>query len=203
MRFLTDAAWSFSLGTDPDVDFCVWVLQRDGLRVPPFDRHPDGDGTLRAAGLPPALWEAWFHRNIAAIDERRALLVAGRRQPTDFARLRALQPSALWSGDPAAGQRLATLADIYEDVMNERKEPGGVAELTLRDDAHLWDALAPYRRRLPPLRILFLDYPGPLRLVVPPRTIVIGVADWQPDREALSSEVLAGAADLSAVLREK
>lgn len=33
-----------------DVGFCIWALLVDGLHVPPFEHHADGDGTLRAAG---------------------------------------------------------------------------------------------------------------------------------------------------------
>ena len=32
--------WHYSLGPDPFLDFCVWALERDGLR-PPFARHRD------------------------------------------------------------------------------------------------------------------------------------------------------------------
>jgi hypothetical protein len=51
-------------GGDPAVDFCLWVLQRDGLRVPPFDQHPDGDGSLRALGLTADDWQTWFLRTL-------------------------------------------------------------------------------------------------------------------------------------------
>jgi hypothetical protein len=30
------------------------------LRIPPFDQHSDGDGSLRAAGLTAASWQAWL-----------------------------------------------------------------------------------------------------------------------------------------------
>jgi hypothetical protein len=29
-------SWTFSIGGDPDVNLCVWVLLRDGLQVPPL-----------------------------------------------------------------------------------------------------------------------------------------------------------------------
>ena len=40
--------WFWSEDVNVAVDFCVPALRHDGLRVPPFDRHPDGDGTLRS-----------------------------------------------------------------------------------------------------------------------------------------------------------
>src|SRR4029077_287534 len=36
--------------------------QIDGLHVPPFDQHPDGDGSLRSLGLTAADWQTWFLR---------------------------------------------------------------------------------------------------------------------------------------------
>ncbi|QBD80477.1 hypothetical protein EPA93_32690 [Ktedonosporobacter rubrisoli] len=54
--------WHYQQGSDPTIDFCLWVLQVDGLRVPPFDLHPDGDSSLRALGLTANAWQSWFLR---------------------------------------------------------------------------------------------------------------------------------------------
>lgn len=56
--------------TNPMVDFCVWVLEIDGLKVAPFDQHPDGDGSLRAAGLTAHDWQSWL-RQICLLTGRR------------------------------------------------------------------------------------------------------------------------------------
>lgn len=56
--------WGLRYGPDPTINFCFWVLLLDGLRVPPFDQHPDGDGSLRALGLTEASWQAWLLRVI-------------------------------------------------------------------------------------------------------------------------------------------
>jgi hypothetical protein len=55
-------SWHYRQGFDPTVDFCLWVLQVDGLHVPPFDQHPDGDGSLRALGMTEDSWQTWFWR---------------------------------------------------------------------------------------------------------------------------------------------
>jgi hypothetical protein len=39
-------------------------LERDCLKVPPFDCHPDGDGALRAQGLSAPGWRRWVDRRI-------------------------------------------------------------------------------------------------------------------------------------------
>lgn len=52
------------------LDFCVWVLKSDGLHVPPFDRHPEGNGTLRAKGLDAEVWRSWLAKVAATQDSR-------------------------------------------------------------------------------------------------------------------------------------
>ena len=55
-------SWHYHQGSHPTADFCLWVLQVDGLHVSPFDRHPEGDGSLRALGLTENAWQTWFLR---------------------------------------------------------------------------------------------------------------------------------------------
>ena len=53
--------WFYAYGCNLFVDFCIWVLEVDGLQVSPFDQHPAGDGTLRAAGLDAEGWRSWLN----------------------------------------------------------------------------------------------------------------------------------------------
>src|SRR5215831_9411292 len=55
----TENRWLSHDGFNMMADFCVWALEKDGLQVPPFDAHPDGDGTLRSAGLQAQEWRLW------------------------------------------------------------------------------------------------------------------------------------------------
>lgn len=34
--------WFCRYDFDMEVDFCLWVLEGDGLYAPPFDHHPQG-----------------------------------------------------------------------------------------------------------------------------------------------------------------
>jgi hypothetical protein len=63
----SDNRWSYGLGVNDEIDFCVWVLQQDGLYVPPFEYHTGGDGSLRAVGLNEAGWQQWLY---AIIDQQ-------------------------------------------------------------------------------------------------------------------------------------
>jgi hypothetical protein len=64
-------SWHYRQGSDPTVDFCLWVLQIDGLHVSPFDQHPNGDGSLRALGLTEDSWQMWFLRVLDPIQRKR------------------------------------------------------------------------------------------------------------------------------------
>src|SRR5205085_7974367 len=108
--------WTCSTTSDPEIELCVWLLLRDGLRVAPFDRHRDGDGALRAAGLTAEAWSDWFRavvEEVAARDRRwraRAIerVTAGaaeRVMPPEHHR-RALE---LWPGPAGVWPALAAL----------------------------------------------------------------------------------------------
>lgn len=55
-------------GTNNAIDFCIWVLEQDGLQVPPFDQHPNGDGTLRALGMSATDWQQWVTKVAVLLD---------------------------------------------------------------------------------------------------------------------------------------
>src|SRR5690349_16451644 len=84
-------SWHYSMGGQPTVDFCLWILQVDGLRVPPFDQHPDGDGSLRAVGLTAEDWQSWLLRvcnheqnEREAQDYQKRILEEYLKVPVDF-----------------------------------------------------------------------------------------------------------------------
>jgi hypothetical protein len=186
-------SWHYAFGHEPDVDFCLWVLERDGLPVAPFDRHGAGDGTLRAAGLDADGWRQWFTRVIDVTGEqhrhRRELAHHWRRCP---------HPADLWHGFSAVGHRLQTLAEEYEEIWDERAarklELARIFE-TCADQ--LWKDLAPFRRRLPPVRIVTVGYPGPLCTTMPPETVVLAIANWRPEPAELAVAIRDGFASLA------
>jgi len=187
--------WHVSLGPDQWLDFCVWTLERDGLRVAPFERHADGDGSLRAAGMTPQAWRAWFGGVNEAVGTFSAAMA---RIKTDG--LPPLpEPAALWQGAPAVGDRLIELATEYEDVENNRKE----ASIHLwwpdrpNHDEPFWDDVVHFDQRLPPLKVAYVAYTGPARLVVPPATMVMAAVGWHPAPGELTAAVVAGATELA------
>jgi hypothetical protein len=56
----------FSLDSSLAVDFPVWLLCKDGLKVSPFLHHEAGDQSLQLLGMDATLWERWFQRVVRA-----------------------------------------------------------------------------------------------------------------------------------------
>ena len=63
-------SWVLHQGFCSDVDFCIWVLEVDGLQVPDFDKHHSGNGVLRASGMDAESWQFWVKRVVLLSDQR-------------------------------------------------------------------------------------------------------------------------------------
>jgi hypothetical protein len=195
-------SWAFSTATNPDVEFCVWTLLRDGLQVQPFDRHPDGDGGLRGAGLTAPAWWTWFTAVVdgaAGLDGRRQSEYIERLEghfrdkgvpPTthELANLSPVPPLAapsaldLWEGPAELRQALADLHGMYRADKEERSAlERSLFERTMSTAGdqgaerarRLWDQVQRYRP-LPPLFFYQVDYPEPVLVVMQPAAAVFG-----------------------------
>lgn len=190
---VSERTWHYAIGFDLDVDFCFWILERDGLQIPPFDRHVEGDGLVRAAGLDLASWSSWFGRVMAAVAERHDIVTSSRTKASDFARLRALEPPALWDGAPAVGKLLVELDEEYGEDLGEREQIKLELHRVLAEcGSQLWEDLARYRRVLPPVNVVVTCYPGPVQQVVPPDTVLLAVGGWEITPGGLANAVKSG-----------
>ncbi len=193
------------------VDFCIWVLEVDGLRVPPFDSHADGDGSLRTAGLDASEWQSWLIRIVNLQDEQRQRLQQGSKEDPlqthkDLPKrliAEAHHPAAAWQGNAAVGNRLATLWDQYGPLSNDRRS----WEYKLTRQLHkaesgakkrLYDELQPYASRIPTLTIHFVHYSQPLDYLVPPVSVIMTIQEGQPDAAEFRTRILDAAAELAA-----
>jgi hypothetical protein len=186
----TGNTWHWSCDVNPGVNFCVWVLQADGLRIPPFDRHPDGDGSLRAVGLTAATWRSW----LAGVLKCRRQLSASPFPPPPGLVESVVAPASVWGGDPAIGARLAELwpgyaaqADAWKRHYALEADP---TRLTPAAHRRLWRDLAPYRGRLPPLSFFLVEYPQVVLDVLPPDAALIGTGGGRLDPSAYAAAVL-------------
>jgi hypothetical protein len=69
-------SWLPELTFNESIAFCIWILQIDGLRVTPFDNHPEGDSSLQALGLDANNWQTWLNQVVTAHDPRLSWLSA-------------------------------------------------------------------------------------------------------------------------------
>ena len=64
--------WDLSQGSNRKVNFCVWILQVDGLQLNPFTHHAHGNRILQELGLDAQAWTLWV-RNVVASQSNRLL----------------------------------------------------------------------------------------------------------------------------------
>jgi len=203
-------SWGITISTDPNIDFTVWLLRRDGLRARGFDSHPDGDGSLRTAGLTEAHWLNWFEHVVRTesegSDDLSRLAKIGRHHESRPA------PTApeLFAG-PDATQRL--LVELWPGFslrywdMRERDFDRKVRQTELSDDQEerivaqerrQWDDMQRYRP-LPPLHVYLVEYVHPVVTVCPPASVVVGLVDpREEDSEDYWALVVEGARRLNA-----
>jgi len=168
--------WHYSIDNPIGLNFCLWVLQTDGLRVPPFDRHPDGDGTLRAEGMDEHSWKVWWdevlHRHLEFHN-----FVQSRRRPTgDLVHSHYLS-YVCWEGDPEVALLLEEMWNDYEPEANKWKKR--IAERRPyvgrpAEERRFWRQLEPFRKVLPAPRIYVVEYPEAVIARVSSSAAVIG-----------------------------
>ncbi|HTK07094.1 MAG TPA: hypothetical protein VL485_07995 [Ktedonobacteraceae bacterium] len=199
-------SWYYSISFDIMIDFCIWALQVDGLHVPPFDKHPNGNNSLRDAGLSSADWQAWLLRVLhqqsefkqtlqlqASVDLLKDLIL--QRSPAPH------YPPSVWNGRNTIRERLLELWEQYGPISNQRKrqEPAFARRLRKEEQKsgkRLYDELRPYYKRIPPLSIYLVAYEQPLDCLVLPSTLLMTQQEGQPEPEEFRERVLAAAEEL-------
>ena len=205
----TGDRWHWSADVFSPLDFCVRALRRDGLRVPPFDQHPQGDQALQERGLEPDSWRAWVGAVIAArarLDElSRASLARGWPPSDQPALLEAgevlRRPSVVCPGSPELRVRLEEWWADYEPEGNRWKRAMTVEQHRdrLPPDAQrwLWQALLPLHDRLETVSVFLVDYMAPVVMTVPPFAGLIATDPSDPDGWGYARMVLRTAEGLA------
>lgn len=199
-------AWAWGEDAFPPIDFAVQALVRDGMQVPPFDSHADGDGRLTASGLTPEMWLAWVS---ALVDLNQSMgeiagLIGGDLPERTLARGRALgeqmmEPWSVIQAPEGVHDRLREMWDEYRAATRAWEQPlalgdRGVRRLGGRAGHTLWANLARLHERLPTLTVFLVGYPAPVVMQVAPTTCIIAPAG---DPAAYADQVRAGARRLA------
>lgn len=202
--------WVFREDFSREIDFCIWILEVDGLHVPPFDQHPDGDGSLRAVGLDGEGWQSWLVRVVDLQSQQNQAFqrLPNNRPvtPLDWKGVlipEAREPVTAWKGNTAVGERLAILWKQYQPLADERKKAEHKLsrkrqQLGVEQKINLWQDLKPYHARIPTLGIYMVHYVQPLNYLIPPVTVLMTFSDRQPDLAGFREQLLDAAAGLSA-----
>ena len=191
---------SYHVRYDEDTDFCVWTLLADGLQAPGFDAHPDGSGSLRAAGLTAVAWHAWI-ADRTDVDVRifEAFDTMGSKSGQLTPGPEAIYNQWLqrdWDGAPLLKDRLALLREHYavarQDIVTLGMEPHQ-REVSQR----MRDAVWPYLDRTGTLTYYLANYPVPAYHLVRPRTVILGITGAFGDSEADIATMESAAAELA------
>src|SRR5260370_11614262 len=199
-------SWTFSGGFNMTVDFCIWVLEVDGLHVPPFDQHPEGDGSLRAAGLDAEAWQSWLMRVVNLQYEQKRPRKGPLNEKVDWQSVlisEAYNPPRAWIGRATVGNRLAELWTQYGPLSNERnKAEARLARKRQQVETdrrlNLWRDLSPYHSRIPTLIVHMVQYEQPINYLIPPISVIMTYTGEQAGAAELRERLPDAAAGLTA-----
>jgi hypothetical protein len=150
------------------VDFAIWVLERDGLHVPPFTAYPSllGNNLLTDAGLTPAGWQDWFG----------AVLNAAQTRSYSFTAI--ANPWQFYQADSRTREVLKTLWQFYLPVSNVRKSATNefTNRLFAQQNVPVLMRVEKTASESLPLQIFLTGYPAFLTHVPDPGRIILAPA---------------------------
>jgi hypothetical protein len=173
MRILgTNPSWTYRIGFNAAIDFCVWILEVDGLHIPPFNLHPDGNKSLRASGLSTDNWRSWFAKVATSQDQQQS-------------------PSTLWNGGSEMRAALEKLWEAYQPLSGQRgiwdEKIGRKLEKEL---PNLWNDLKPYHTSLNSLTIDLVNYSKEVVEVVSPTSVIFSIVNGDINSETFHTYIL-------------
>jgi hypothetical protein len=200
-RVETENPWLFRSSFDMQVDFCIWTLEKDGLQIAPFNAHPEGDGTLRSAGLQAEEWRLWTdrvvqhqYRHFQALSH----LARSRLDPSTLLLADVYDPPTSWPGNTAVRTHLDQLWEQYKPLSNlRRKWERPLARQWRPVMQPLWRDLQPYQTRLPALALYLVEYPQSVEYIIPPVSVIMTIVNGYLDGESFRLQVLDAAESLA------
>ncbi len=162
----SESSSSLHASFQSSVDFSVWVLQTDGLCVPPFDQHTCFSGPLQENGLNQTNWTNWFY---------------------SLVREKSVNPVVAWKDIDSVGELLAKQWEIYLKQLQGTERAFGRLHLFIRE---LDTELFPYYTYLKPLNIFYVNYVINNGTFVQDHAVVLGIDQQTIDNAIFSSLLL-------------
>jgi hypothetical protein len=206
--------WNWTETYSPGIGFAIWVLEHDGLRIHPFDMHPEGDGRLRALGLNESSWRLW----IGAITEAEAgfadfvprhdirALTPGEREEMRR-RDEQREPVWCWAGESrvqtALDELWLTYRTIGEGWISQLTSAKRQSRITADEERRLWRQLEPLHDRLATLRVYPVDYGHRAELAIPPESCLVSIGARDADGTRYADSVFEAARQLASIKGEE
>lgn len=185
----SESSWLFRYDYSPMIDFCFWILEKDGLKVPPFNAHLSGDDTLRQVGLQASSWVEWLKEVVNAHEHQRQALQSNQGLLPQGMQIMS-DPSSVWRGNAAVKHRLQELWTQYQPLMSSRRKWLRPLTTQIRTTGQqLWHDLQPYHTKIPSLTIFFVEYPQQVILPVPPVSIIMTVVNGSMNNEDFYQQI--------------
>lgn len=219
--------WCYSVAFDWFIDFCLWVLEADGLHASPFDFHRGGDHLLQSAGLEAESWHAWMRNMVMARDYRTYTLhhqwtqrandlsrfwQQGEAEPEDTPDFCQALTQAFQELLPHARQRPFFPFDFWQGPVAVKRHlqerwqeywqiPDRNPETGMLGSkvksTTLRQDVEPYQTQLDGLMIHLVAYPQQIDYLFPPFSVLLTMVPGQFDAEQIRRRALRAAEALS------
>lgn len=168
------------------VGFAVWILERDGLCVRPFDAHSDGDGQLQALGLHETNWSPWLKAIVDAESAFTEYLSSHDIRTLDMSQREEIRrldeqrhPIGRWAGSLELRAVLAELWSSYRPIgeawVSDLSAGKRHTRLPPSQERSLWRRLQPMHLGLATLRVYPVSYRRVVAVAIPPDSCVVGI----------------------------
>lgn len=217
--FSREPSWVVHSSFDPVVDFCVWMLEVDGLLVSPFDQHLEGNAAFRARGMDANSWLLWMKRVVLLSDQRiywsaeklrvtpqnernsefvkwqewqhqQAMTVAREFCGSQFPEILPIMPPEVF---PAASPVKELIEERWmyyrSDIFSRREQRWSSHPIASLLGSELVEAVNSYYPRLAALELYLVAYSEPREYLIPPVSVIVSLPD-DSSNDDLTSRVL-------------
>lgn len=173
----SNSRWHIGLSFTESVDFCIYVLEIDGLQITPFDKHPTRIGQLQTHGLNAETWNQWLQKVVdLQLQKKQHVASTGNLPPREL-NIKAHNPVNAWTGVSSIFQILDNLWQQYNTISDKRKELQEQLQRVLNSEevSRIWHDLEPYHQKIAPIQCFLVSYQTRVEYAIPPSSALVSV----------------------------